>query len=152
MKRKGLYLLLLLSLLASSCSGGSSADGDNTVPLVGHWSFMQLTVNHPNSTMYSISPSLCAGDLDIYEDGTYHGWNRCKRADQADRVMEEWTGTWVRMSQYHYRANDDYDVFLSKEGTVGMFASTATDGNLKGHYEYGHMFKDVSFDHALVGK
>lgn len=135
-------------LFLAACSG--TAGSDNTDPIVGHWTFTQLTVNHPGSVMYALAPGLCIGDLDIHEDGTYVGWNVCKRDNAVDRTVESYSGTWVRVSPHHYRANGgDYDVILNKEGTMGVYGSTTTtNANLVGHYEYGHMFKDVVVAHA----
>jgi hypothetical protein len=67
-----------------------------------------------------------------------------------DRTVGPFSGTWVKISAYHYRANNgDYDVILSKDGTTGIFGTTTTTNkDLVGHYEYGHMLKDVVIDHA----
>jgi hypothetical protein len=145
--RKLLFGLILLA--AAGCSS-SSAGGSSAEPIVGHWTFTQLTVNHPGSVMYASAPSLCIGDLDIHEDGTWVGWNVCKNADAVNRSAGSFSGTWVKLSAYHYRANNgDYDIILSKDGTSGMFGSTTTTNpNLVGHYGYGHMMKDVVVNHA----
>jgi hypothetical protein len=99
--------------------------------------------------MYPNDPMTCIGDLDVREDGTYSGWNACKQGAQEQKVIGSWTGNWTRISQYHYKANDlNYDVILNKDGAMGMYAATASSGNLKGHHEYGYMFKDVTVDHS----
>lgn len=146
--KKLLLALLLLSVAACSSSAGSA----NTTPdpIVGHWTFTQLTVNHPESLMYASSPSLCIGDLDVHEDGTWAGWNVCKHDNAVERTELSFSGTWVKLSTYHYRANNgDYDFILSKDGLTGVYATTTTTNtNLVGHYEYGHMMKDVVVDRA----
>ena len=144
--RKLLLSVVLLAVAGCSNSAGSS----NTDPIVGHWTFTQLTVNHPGSVMYAAAPSLCIGDLDIHEDGTWVGWNVCKNADAVERAAGNFSGTWVRISANHYRANNgDYDVILSKDGTLGLFGSTTTTNpNHVGHYEYGHMVKDIVVNHG----
>jgi hypothetical protein len=141
-------LLSACMLLVLSACG--SAGGDNTVPIVGHWTFTQLTVNHPESVMYTSAPSLCIGDLNFHADGTWVGWNVCKSGNAVDRYAVDFSGTWVKISAYHYRANNgDYDIILSKDGTSGVYGSTTTTNkNLVGHYEYGHMLKDVIIEHA----
>jgi len=134
-------------LILSACS---SAGGDNTDPLVGHWTFTQLTVNHPQSGGYASAPSLCIGDLDFHDNGTWDGWNICKFEDSAERSAVSFSGTWVKLSAHHYKANNgDYDIVLSKDGNIGVYGSTTTtNSKLIGHYEYGHMFKDVAVDRA----
>lgn len=155
MEGKRLQLLLLLfGLLLSSCSGGSSAVGDDAVPLVGHWSWYQLTVIHPDNPMHQISPSVCIGDADVTADGIFKIWNVCKQANNKEKVEAVAQGTWHRISQNTYKAcySQCYDVFLDKTGTLAMFASTSTEDQPNtGLYEYGHMFKDVFFDHKTVG-
>jgi len=147
LKMKKLLLgLILLTVAACSSSAGST----NTAPIVGHWTFTQLTVDHPGSVPYASAPSLCIGDVDFHEDGTWDGWNICKNADSADRKAVSFSGTWVRISTYHYRVNNgDYDFVLSRDGTSAVFGSTTTTNpHLVGHYEYGQMMKDVVIDHA----
>jgi hypothetical protein len=121
----------------------SGTSQQNQDPIVGHWTFMQFTVDHPEGVMYPTSPKLSVGDLEIRADGTFTGWNIVKTANSATRFTEDYSNTWVRLSTYHYRCtNGAYDIILNKEGTIGMFAlSTTTDSNTLGHYEYGHMFK-----------
>jgi hypothetical protein len=126
-------------------NGTAQQAPDNADPIVGHWTFMQITVNHPNSEGYPNAPGLAVGDLEINPDGTYVGWNVLKTKDSPDRIVQDYSGTWVKTSTYHYMAGktaSDYDVILSKDGIVGMWTSSRTTGvGTVGHYEYGQMFK-----------
>jgi hypothetical protein len=142
------FIIGLILMAGAACS--SSAGSTDKDPIVGHWTFIQLTVNHPASVMYASAPNLCIGDLDINEDGTWAGWNVCKNDNAVDRTAGSFSGTWVKVSRYHYRANNgDYDIILSKDGTTGFYGSmTTTNPNLVGHYEYGQILKDVVVDHA----
>ncbi len=143
-------LLLILILSAVTACSSSNAENTKIDPIVGHWTFTQLTVNHPASLNYASAPSLCIGDADFREDGTFAAWNVCKNADSADRTAAPFAGTWVRISTYHYRVNNgDYDFVLSKDGNSAVFGSTTTTNpHLVGQYEYGQMMKDVVIDHA----
>ena len=119
-RRKPRYEKLLSACILMVLWACSSAGSDNTTPLVGHWTFTQLTVNHPDSAMYAGAPSLCIGDVDSHADGTWAGWNVCLEGNATDRSAVAFSGTWVRISAYHYRVNNgDYDFILSKDGVTG---------------------------------
>ena len=123
---------------------------DNAVPIVGHWSFMQLTVDHPDNPAAAYAPKMSVGDLEIKADGTFIGWNVVKSANNPIRFTEDYSSTWVRVSKYHYITGDGYyDVILSPDGQTAMFALSRTKGvDVNGHFEYGHMFKNVVINHS----
>lgn len=140
MKSVALFILLCSALY--SCGG--SASGDASDPFIGQWTFYQITVNHPNSAMYAISPASCFGVIDVKADGTYSLWNTCKRAMEGSQIYEVAAGPWWRVSRNHYRANDSYDIIVDGSGNQAIFANMKVYGNSQGHYESGFMFKGVT--------
>jgi hypothetical protein len=148
---KGILAVVGLIMLCS-CSGSAGGSSD-TAPLVGHWSWYQLTVKNQGNPTYQNSPSTCIGEADVMADGTFKIWNICKEANNSAKSEAEATGTWFRTGTNTYKGcyNKCFNIMLNKDGTAAMFASTSTEDQFNaGLYEFGHMFKDIYFSHDAV--
>jgi hypothetical protein len=151
-----IFKLILVVVLLVSLSAYAYSSSKKKPPLVGHWSFQQLTVDNPNNNVtYGGNPSLCIGDIDVKADGTFDLWNTCKIGNNSDKYTTTTQGQWHRVSANHYKAcyGDicSYDVFVDKTGKIAQYAAMYTgDAINTGHYEWGYMFKDVYFDRSAI--
>lgn len=135
---KHVKFLLLLCLFF--CCATISYARDNV--LVGHWSWLQHTTTMSNKM------SLCTGDVDFRQNGTFHIWNACKENSNDCYTIGEADGTWEKIATGVYRCYYGcyfYD-FLVKGDSAFFQSMSVCDEKDRGHMEYGSMLKTIKVD------